>query len=215
MTEARIECTCAEYHLPELGLVLRRGQVVWVDESKAKRSRQLTQAVRARAVQVKWVARCEVAKPVPPTPTPVPPWLRRKPRVAPVATPNAEESPRTPDGVTLDQVREVVREEVQRALLPVHPAAAVVDLDAIEGVVRRTMSGFISSLPAGAAASTSKPPTLAGTPDPVFIPSGIVPTDTKSAITVDAETTGASVVDDASAALKAARGGSKRKPKET
>lgn len=88
MIEARITCVCSEYQLPELGLVLHQGQVVWVPEQVARKSSQLTQARRAGAVRVHWGARCDVVKPVPPPPQPPPPpWLLRRQARPPIAPP--------------------------------------------------------------------------------------------------------------------------------
>lgn len=225
MTEARVECVCKEYHLPELGLVLHEGQVVWLDPVVARKSPQLTQARRAGAVQVRWVARCEVAKQFPPARGPAPTWLKRRTRIPLGGTPEPAPSavPADPDAAvrqaaaaTRDMLRDVVREEV-RAALEARPVGTTtmtvgVDADQIREAVLSALSSVSVVAPQGTR-TTSQAGAVDGA-DPVFIPTGIVPTGDKSAITVNAETSSSGGVDDASAALKAARGGSKRKQKE-
>jgi hypothetical protein len=62
MTEARITCTCAHIIIADLGLRMAQGSVVYVDESKARRSKDLMLAARANGVNVHFVTRSQVVR---------------------------------------------------------------------------------------------------------------------------------------------------------
>lgn len=229
MTEARVECLCPEYRIPDLGLTLYRGQVEWVDAERARRSKHLADAQRAGAVQVRWAARCEVSKPAPPpSASPVPPWLARRRRVLPETPPPvapqevARRATEAEASRTRDALRDVVREEVQKALGNLRPPEATtvkvsIDPDQVRDAVLSALAAAPQrELVVGAPVPSRvpAPPPLASAAEPVFIPTGIVPAEAKAAIAVEAETSGSAAVDDAAAALKAARGTARRKQKE-
>ena len=189
MTEARILCVCKEIRVADLKLVLREGDVVWLDRDVAARSRDLAFARRAGAVQVRWATRCEVSKPPQVPARPVPPWLQRL---------RGAVAPSRPD------VEDVARRAAEEA--------AALSSETFRAIVREEIRSALIGLPGtGPTTVVSPRTTTAPAADvPVFIPTNIVPTE-EATISVSAETTGASGVDDASAALKAARGGSRRK----
>lgn len=191
MTEIRVECTCAEIRVPDLGLVLRRGDVTWLDQPVASRSKDLAFAKRAGAVQVRCVSRCAVSKPPQLPARPAPPWLRRL---------RAAVTPSRPD------VEDVARRAAE--------AVATQSSEMLREIVREELRSALAFVPASTSTQAPATPARRTTPaldEPLFIPTHIVPTE-EAAISVSAETTGASGVDDASAALKSARGGSRRKP---
>jgi len=210
MMEARVKCLCPDYRLAELGLVLHFGDVVYVPADKARLSTELQLAEKVRAVEVRWGSRCEVSK------SPVPPWLKRKNRTftTPEPTPvnhedlerRAKEAARQEVGET---IRDVVREEIQAALRSAGVSGqAPVDTSAIVDAVRSALAGVTvpQSRPQKSAATSE-----VSEAEPVFIPTGIVPTETKGAIEVPSETTSGADVADSSAALKAARGRTRKK----
>lgn len=227
MIEARVECLCNEYTLPELGLKLVKGDVVWLEKGLARSSRELRLAQRNRALSVRWESRCEVSR------APAPPWLKRKVRAFPRGpTPEAVETPpplprepvtpapRPADVDTAEiarlaaeaakaELRGIVREELRSALQEM-PTSTTLDASTIEAALRSALSGL--TLPAQPASR----PTQEGVPgpsEPVFIPTGIVPSgsDAKAAINVATEASADSSLDDAASALRAARGSSGRK----
>lgn len=204
MTEARVECLCTSYNIPDLGLELRKGQIVWMDESRARASKELAIAKRAGAISVRWEERCTVSR------SPTPPFLKRRPAVpsfatqtvAPAAVDHAEVAAKTAEAL-----RDVVRQELQEALKGLHVGQKA-DADAIGAVVRQAL----------ASAETGRGDTRApviGSDAPVFIPAKITPDGAQTSINVTTETSGSSSVEDAAAMLKAARAGRKAKAKTT
>lgn len=207
MKEIEITCLCRDIRLPDLGLVLTKGQVEHVEATLAKASRDLTQARQVGAVAVREVQRVrerrlpqgdpprhvfpKSKKPMPPPPPAV---------IHPYSRPGESATPRvggvTPNTVTVQAVvdmgglRQVVREEVSGALKdailqglgPVSVGAAV------RG---RTVAPILDD--------------RAAFPDdgPTFIPDRIVPEGAKADIKVKAEETEDSGVNAAANALKA------------
>jgi uncharacterized protein (DUF3084 family) len=62
MIELRVECRCPEYHLADLGLHLRRGDVVYLTETQANNSADLAYAKRISAVNVRETNRYQQAR---------------------------------------------------------------------------------------------------------------------------------------------------------
>jgi len=63
MMEAKITCTTRQIQLPDLELDLADGQVVYITEAKARGSRDLQRARRAKGVSVVYVERSRVRRP--------------------------------------------------------------------------------------------------------------------------------------------------------
>lgn len=104
MIEARVECLCVFYRVGDLNLTLRKGDVSWVEETLARKSVDLKEALRIQAVRVRWGARrsagrrlpSPVVVPVPPAPVPLPPVEEVLPQeVAPKTTKRRKHSPDT------------------------------------------------------------------------------------------------------------------------
>jgi hypothetical protein len=206
MTEARIECITTEFPLHDLGLRLKKGQVVFIEEVQARASSELTEATRIGAVRVRFVARSRMAK-TPDAPKPPPPPNVRLGRRRPLPVPTAP-----PQSVDMDEIRRVAREEARagaaegvREALASMPATLT--QDALEATLRRVLPGATAAEPGGIrVAGTSK---ATGPADPVYIPATIVDNEVTTSITVDAQSSEAGDLDAAAKALKAKR----RKPK--
>lgn len=72
MIEAEITCECPAIQLADIGLALTRGMVVYLVESRARVSKDLQRAARAKGVTVKYVQRYREQHPAAPVPPPAP-----------------------------------------------------------------------------------------------------------------------------------------------
>jgi hypothetical protein len=216
MIEARIECLCAGgFVLADLGSTIRKGEVLWLPEGKARASADLRVAVLARAVSVRWEERCVVArqpipffvkqpnKRVPPlTPESRAPAVATTPP-APVQSPTPEQ--RREEVAALarsvsESVREVVQDEIQKALREV---GKPIDQARLEDAVRAA----VGSAPRKDSGNSRPQPS----DEPLFIPSGLVSKDETPALKVASESSASDSLDDAAEALKVVR----RKKKES
>lgn len=62
MKQAQIQCLCREYHISDLGLTLKQGDVVVWDEAAARGSVHLEHARRIGAVAVQYVQPAQVVR---------------------------------------------------------------------------------------------------------------------------------------------------------
>jgi hypothetical protein len=212
MKEARIECLVREFPIHDLKLRLRKGQVEFVDETKAKGSKDLANARRLGAVRVRFVERSRVSKQPPRNPPP--PNVRLKKARRGGGKPPA---PAPAPTVDMDEVRRVAREEaragakegVEEALADFKGQPGV-DQATIEAALRNVLPGY--SVPAASSGGTSSAPApvkAKGPEEPVFIPKAIVSKDAKE-LEVSSESSDAGDLDAAAAALKAAKPKRKR-----
>lgn len=197
MTEARITCTCTQISLPDIGLDLIRGQVEFVPEELAKASKDLARARHVKAVSVVYVQRYarQRAEPLPSMTPTAPP----RPAIRPAPPPSALD----PDEVA---------ERVARRLAPGADLAAIREevshqLGSMRMILRQELRADLAEVLRGVgtvAVPTSQPGTVTMPEDePVFIPSQIGE-DLKGDIGVK-ESASEAGVDDAAAALRAAR----------
>lgn len=207
MKEVRIQCMVGSGHrVEDLGLQLHYNQIEYIDADKANKSKDLAWARRVGAVEVRIIVRGRMAKKLPDPPRPAPPSVRmsrparKPPGPAPAAKPeiDMEEVARRAEAAAASASERAV----EKALAG-FAAQPMVSQEMLEAALRNVLGpgGVIGSTPQTAAA----PP--AQTPDahPVFIPMGIVPTDVKVDISVETEATEAKGLDEAAAALKAAK----------
>ena len=196
MIEARVECLCAEFNLPDIHLQLRRGDVVWVAEDEARSSADLRMAVRSGAIAVLYTRRCAVHR------SPPPPHVRL-PRhtgkhfvptsgvVRPVESPVAAPVAAAPTTVTIDH--QSIEEAIARGVA-----------SAIQGLL--ASGAFV---PAGSGGATVRGGNygapLVSTDDPVYLPSNLVPTDQGNMISVSETSSEGSDLNESAAALKAQR----------
>ena len=66
MSEARIECRCADFNLADLKIKVRRGDIIWVDWARADKSEDLKRAINSGAVTMRQVDRCRNTRPAVP-----------------------------------------------------------------------------------------------------------------------------------------------------
>lgn len=59
MKEAEIVCLCSSIKLSDLGVDLRLGQTIHVSEERARASAELSRAVKAKGLSLRWVTRCQ------------------------------------------------------------------------------------------------------------------------------------------------------------
>lgn len=198
MTEARVECLCPSFHIEDLNLRMRRGDVAWVSEEVARSSDDLRLAVRSGAASVVYARRCSVSR------SPPPPNVRmnRTQRSgfvrlgepsqqvvpAPVPTP-------TPQGFDPKTLEDAIANGVAKAIQGLVASGAFVPGSSVGAPVTR------NTVPASAVVTS----------DPVYIPSNLVP-DAGTTISVAESSSEGTDLEAASAALKATR---KRKTTST
>lgn len=210
MIEARVTCTCTQIILPDLGVDLIQGQVIFIPEAQAKASEDLTRARHARAVSVHFVQRFTEQRsesPAAPAPVPPPPHPSTRPVPPPPPALDPEDVAdrvvqrlgltRAGGGVGMAEVRAEVGRQLTdlRAHLRADLRTELIEVLQAAG----------AEIPAGATKTTAAP----SEPEPVFIPSRIGE-DLKADIGVE-EGTSTVGVSDAAAALRAARGGAGKK----
>ena len=201
MKEAQITCLCNAIALPDLGLALVKGETAFVDAQDASRSKDLLRAKMAKGVRVTLIERVrqrrlpEVLPRRPPPPPPPPSVIHPTVRPGASATPRVQ--PQDPlivqAVIDMDGIRKVVREEVTGAV-----REAI--LKGMGPVSVSYQMGVDKAVPG--ADHTAKTPT--------FIPTGIVKSDSKAEIAVEASETDASGIEAAAKALK----GRKRSPRK-
>ena len=180
MKEARIECRCAEYTLSDLKVRVRRGDVVWVSEDAARSSHELRVAVRSGALTVVYTRRCTMHR------SPPPPNVRMPRMTRPTRDLGAEPAP---------------------------AAAAVIDPAALEDAVAKGVAKALEGLLAagvvvpaqGGRVAASAIPAFLPAPEPVYIPSGLVPIEAQATVTVASTQSESGDMEAAAAALKATR----------
>lgn len=199
MREARIKCLTARYQIPSLGLILRKGDEVFVSEDKARQNKELMLALRAGAVRVEFVERYKVKKPA----NPAPPHVRlSRPGRAPVARPSSPPAPvvEHPEAVAqaaADAARQAVKASLQEDTEDLRSELAEIK------VLLRDLIAHGSRVPAADTPKTSSPD------EPLFIPDTVV--DRSVDLKVAAEESEGENLDDAVAALKATKSGTRRR----
>ena len=181
MLEAEITCECPAIQLADIQMALTRGMVVYLAEGRARVSKDLQRAIRAKGVTVKYVQRFRDIRSVPPAPLPPPPPARVQ------AVPLAE-------GLDLEALAQRVADLVSSRVL------AALD----QGLTVSPRTNFQGPVGPAVVPSFAVPDAI-----PVFIPSKIGRDDLQPA-DVKATAGEAGSVLDAVAALKAARKGKGR-----
>lgn len=217
MIEAQITCRCKEIKLADLGLYLVNGEIAYMEQDKAKASKDLTRAWRAQAVTVRYIQRFREVRPSAPDPGAVPThvpgkaFISEPPPVSTLLADPDEIARRVLDVVRGPGVKNAVRVEVGRQM-----AALTTNLTE---VFRSVIQEEVAKLQlTGVPVSVDMIPTEASAPrlgivsddEPRFIPSKIGRDDLQADLEVDARTEEAAGVSDAAAALKAARQSQKK-----
>lgn len=211
MREAEIEAV-RESPIPDLGLRLEKGEIVFIPEEKAKGCKQLWDLQRIGAVRVRFVERYRTMKPH--KKPPVASVVLSRPTPKPQMTPEEEKPPeQVPleaklDPLELKKLKDEMREEVRAE---------------VKEELQEQLGGFLKDLRAAneeIAQRHAVPATVVEAPiaqekveavEPTFIPSDIVKEDTKGKIEAEVASTSGGGVDEAAQALKATR---KKKPKK-
>jgi hypothetical protein len=211
--EARITCRASRYRIGDLDLTMRHGEVAYVPEADARASSELRCAERGGGVTVRYVERCKVAKRPPPPKKPLPPSVRMsRPNRDGMGQPRREADEPEVVGVTAEDIRQVVREEVRAALGGVSQPG--MDPEQLRAILADalgsapTINPGVGLPPAGPAQVA---PDTSETDEPVFIPANIVDKDAKADITVESTETEADDLDAAAAALARVRPKAKKR----
>ena len=208
MREARVQCLCAEFRLPDVlvrgqPLVMSKGQEEWLTEAQARGSKDLARAQRIGAVSVEWRERFQVAK------SPRPPWLRgkAKPKMArlqPTAAPappvvDTEEVARRAEAAATKAATAAMNKGIGEIKALLAGQSTGIPQEQLEAALRNVLPGM--TFPAG---GTPRATSNVGGPDePVFIPKDIVGKGTKASISIEAEASKSEGLDAAAAALAA------------
>ena len=113
MIEARVECVCGNIGLPDLGLTLTKGQTVYMDAPKARASKDLQRAWKAKAVGIKYVERYQERREAP-VDNPVFPTPPGMPAFVPEAQPGADVLLVAPDEIASRVVEALGRSPVNQ-----------------------------------------------------------------------------------------------------
>ena len=207
MLEAKITCKCTGLAIPDLGLALAQGDEVWVPSHKAKLSRDLAQAIQVGGVQVQYRERVQELRQMTER-KPQPPWKTSVAIIPPAVIPPAPIPSATISEVTIAPaaLEAAVDAAVAKAMPTVIEGIRVAlqqhigtpaDPAAIAAAVTKAL-GSLGVVPSGKVQT----PGVATIPEPVFVPKGVVPTNTAAVRTKDT-TQGGDALTDAAAALKA------------
>jgi len=223
MIEAEIRCQCSSIALPDVGLgVLTKGQVVYMDATKARSSADLQRAWRAKAVTIKYVQRFQERREAP-----VPHALFVKPP-SPRSMVAAPEEPEPqghdillvdPDAIAARVVAELGRSPVNERV-KIEVARQIQELEdrLVARVAAAVLAAFRVEYPAGITTTRTLSETAGRVPVsgdvPVYVPSKI-DGSLKADLGIEADKAGDEAVSGAAAALRAAREAGKKRRTET
>ena len=206
MVEARLTLAngvTSPIRIPDLGLILRLGEVRWADEQRARKSVCVEALIRAGKIRVSYERRNK--KPMS-NPTPKPSihsvtMTRPATRVLTVA--GAPSAPSAPS-VDVEKLAAAVASAMAAQVQPAQPAQPDTTLLAsmIERAVESAMAKVSISVAGSGAGVVTQAAVMNGPEEPMYIPSNIVgdkPVDIKTTAGVS----DASGLDDAARALKA------------
>lgn len=216
MTELRVECMAERAELPDLDLSLRRGQVAWLPSDSLMKSACLRALRDIQAVSVVLSQRCSVMR------SPAPPTFRlsRKGTVSRVQT-NAPMPVVVQGGVPAEELDARIEQAVAGAVdkladrlvavlgqhRPAPAGGAPLNEEALSRAVADAVSQALSqqvggTLRSGSGASRA---IVSGPEEPVYIPSGIVSSETATDLQVTAQATDAGDLAGAASALRKTR----------
>lgn len=216
VTELRVECMADRAEMPDLGLSLRRGQVVWVPADSGAKSACLRALRDIRAVSVVSAQRCSAMR------SPPPPSFRLARKGT---TPRAQTSGPVPvvvqGGVPVEELDARIEQAVAGAVdkladrlvaalgqqRAAPASSAPLNEEALSRAVADAVSQALSqqvgsALRSGGGGSRAL---VSGPEEPVYIPSGIVSSETATDLQVTAQATDAGDLAGAASALRKTR----------
>jgi len=207
--EARIECVTTT-PIPDLGLRLAPGEVTFLPEQVALRSKHLWKIARAGAVKVRWVERYKEMRPKSP-PAPFVNLSRTRKKAARMTDSTESEAPppqppKTEPGVDVEALVARVREETRQEMQT--------QIDELKQALLHGVGEIVRDLPAGqpvVVEGGQTPTDSTSKPEATFIPDDLVKKGTKGRVQVEAAESEGGDLDDATAALAALRGKKKKK----
>jgi hypothetical protein len=202
MTELRIECLVDHADAPDIGLSLRRGQVAWVPLDSLKRSACLRALQNIRAVSVVSAQRCVMRNPPPPS-------FRLSRKAAPQRSPAPAAPPNTDDlNARIEQAVAGAVEKLADRLVAALGQSRSVAGDSTplnEEALSRTVANAVAQALAQGGVAPHRTARAGGPEEPVYIPSGIVPSEAATDLQVTAQATDAGDLAGAASALRKTR----------
>jgi len=196
MIEAHIICRCPFIRIQDLGLSLQKGQEAWVGAEKAKASKDLKIAHESYGVELRYAQRCREKRDLPPDKgqTPIVPKAPKKLFVEPNVPVNVPEL-----------IRDSLRERDQNL--------AEGFFARMEGMLKKEMRDFMSSLPVASQGQPKKMDTPSISPAerefPMFIPDKLVGDSNTEGIQLQEQDEENSSLDASMKALRAMKRGNK------
>ena len=204
MTELRIECLALRADAPDVGLALRRGEVAWLPLDSLGKSACLRALKEIGAVSVVSAQRCATMR----NPAPPASLLTRKPPIQRLSV--AQAAPATPpedlDARIQQAVDGAVDRLADRLVAALGQAAPKVNEESLSRAVASAVSSALSQqgVSGMGGGGGSQAPRHGGPADPVYIPTGIVSSETTD-LQVAAQTTDDGDLAGAASALRKSR----------
>jgi len=202
MTELRIECLALRADAPDVGLSLRRGEVAWLPLDSLGKSACLRALKEIGAVSVVSAQRCATMR----NPAPPASRLTRKPPIQRLSV--AQSAPAAPEDLDAriqQAVNGAVDRLADRLVAALGQAAPKVNEESLSRAVASAVSSALSQQGvSGMGGGGSQAPRHGGPADPVYIPTGIVSSETTD-LQVAAQTTDDGDLAGAASALRKSR----------
>lgn len=222
MIEAKITCLTGSLRLPDLNLHLTKGMTVYMDEKKARNSKDLERAWRGKGVEIQYVSRVAERRAPRPENTnprfPAPPGMGFTP---PPPPPSREDNLLFDPDLLAERVVEAINTDAVT-----HNKVRLIVTQQLAGLEDRIVARVVEAIKSEIASGISvhggplaAPVHVHGTPSgttplvddvPVFIPSRIRTDGLTAEIDIQSQQGDAGGLSDAAAALRKARNAGKK-----